>query len=195
MPPGARRWLWTLGVTDAQIRMLSLDDTKWGSLKDAYGDGSKIPQLLRQLSQFPAHDNYRSEPYFSLWSALCHQGDVYQASYAAVPHIVAIVRAAPMRAHWSAILLVCAIEIARVNGKGPQIAKELQAEYAAALAALPEIIAALCAQRWDESFTRTCAAALAVSKGQPALAEAILELEPDRLKDFRRWIEELEGDT
>jgi hypothetical protein len=170
--------------------MLSLDDKRWSSLKHAYGEASNIPALLRQLKEFPPYKDYESEPYFSLWSALCHQGDVYTASYAAVPHLVAMLREAPSRAHWSAVLLVCAIEIARANNSGPKIGKEFEPDYLNALAALPQAIAAMSVQRWDEPGTRACAAALAAAKGHPALAEAILELEPDRLESFKNWVEE-----
>ena len=40
---------------------------------------------MRELAAFPPHDSYDAEPYGTLWSALCHQGTVYPASYAALP--------------------------------------------------------------------------------------------------------------
>jgi hypothetical protein len=70
--------------------------------------------------------DYRSEPYFSLWSALCHQGDAYTASYAAVPHLVDVLLAAPSPAHDSTLQLVVCIEIARARGDGPELPTELQ---------------------------------------------------------------------
>ena len=56
--------------------MLSLDDTQWAELSHAYGRASDIPALLRQLYALP-HASGQEEPWFSLWSALAHQGDVY----------------------------------------------------------------------------------------------------------------------
>jgi hypothetical protein len=58
-----------------------------------------IPPRLRQLRTFPSARDYQSQPYFSLWSALCHQGDVYTASYAAVPYLVDAVLASPSPGH------------------------------------------------------------------------------------------------
>lgn len=59
--------------------MLELSSSRWGDLGDAYGSAARIPELLRQLSALPDDDG-SSEPWFSLWSALAHQGDVYSAS-------------------------------------------------------------------------------------------------------------------
>jgi hypothetical protein len=71
--------------------MLSLDDPRWNELNDAYGSAAKIPSLLRQLGANTKPSNgVESELWFSLWSALYHQGDIYTASYAAVPHITQI---------------------------------------------------------------------------------------------------------
>jgi hypothetical protein len=56
--------------------------------------------------------------------------------------------------------------------------------YCSAMDRLPEVIAAMAQQTWDERLTRTAAAALAASRGQHTLAEAILELKPGQLEDF-----------
>ena len=170
--------------------MLSLGDVEWASLRHAYGEASDIPGLLRQLSDFPAYEGYRSEPYLSLWSALCHQGDVYSASYAAVPAIVELIEASPGRANWSALLLVVSIEIARNERSGPEVPNELAGPYAAALGRIPALVGAMAIQTWDELTTRVASAAIAVSKGHSALASAILELEPTLVPRFMDWASE-----
>ena len=63
--------------------MLSLDSPGWSKLRHAYGVASDTPKLLRQLERLPASDNEK-ESWFSNWSSLAHQGDVYSASFAAV---------------------------------------------------------------------------------------------------------------
>jgi hypothetical protein len=57
--------------------VLSLESANWSELGHAYGSASDIPGLLAKLSAYPAKSGYDSEPFFSLWSALCHQGDTY----------------------------------------------------------------------------------------------------------------------
>src|SRR5687767_5858299 len=91
--------------------MLALDDPRWSELGHAYGDASDIPELLRQLESVP-DSNDMNEPWFSLWSALAHQGDVYSASFAAVPHVVRVLASATQRAgavyfHFPAFVEVC----------------------------------------------------------------------------------------
>ena len=167
--------------------MLPLDSPVWNQLTDAYGTASDIPGFLHQLEEFPPYVNYTTEPYFSLWSALCHQGDVYSASYAAAPHIIHILASAPAQAHWDFFLLPISIEIARARSHGPEIAPELRADYFAALARIPSLIAAVAEREWDERYCRIAAAALAVAKGQTLLGKAILELTPDSAAEFLEY--------
>src|SRR5262249_39194511 len=110
-------------------------------LTHAYGDASDIPSLLAELELLPPDVGSEAEPYFSLWSALCHQGDIYAGSYAAVPHIVRVMGTAPERVPMTLFLMVAGIEIARSKGRGPAVPPDLQADYSAALARIPELVA------------------------------------------------------
>ena len=139
--------------------------------------------MLKELSSFPSYENYQSEPYFSLWSALCHQGDVYTASYAALPHIIALLE------HFDLFLLPASIEISRAKGAGPEMPEDLEGPYFAALKKIPSLIPLVSALNWDNSFSRSVLAALAVSKGQVELAETVLELSEDVLEEFKEWQE------
>lgn len=71
--------------------MIELGDPRWEKLSHAYGSAADIPELLRQLAGATGPKiRYDSEPWFTLWSSLCHQGDVYDASYAALPHLTVV---------------------------------------------------------------------------------------------------------
>ncbi len=159
--------------------MLDLKSPTWSELLHAYGAASDIPAMLRELESFPPNEDREAPPYFMLWSSLCHQGDVYTASYAAVPHIIRALALDPKRAHLDYFLLPTCIEIARCAGSGPPIPGNLEEAYFAALSQVPSLAAQASTVAWSESHCRTVAAAIAVSKGQAALGEAILELEPD----------------
>ena len=93
--------------------MIPLDSPRWSELEHAYGSAANIPSLLRQLESFPAGDDYKAEPWFTLWSSLYHQGDIFFASLAAVPHIIHVAASAPDRADYNFFLLPACIEIAR----------------------------------------------------------------------------------
>ncbi|MEU0956277.1 hypothetical protein ABZ353_28660 [Streptomyces niveus] len=54
--------------------------TDWTQLSHAYGSAEDIPTLLDQIASDPSPERWND-----LWSALCHQGSVYSASFAALP--------------------------------------------------------------------------------------------------------------
>jgi len=157
---------------------LPLDDPEWTRLSHAYGAAADIPKLLRLLQEFPPSDHYKDEPWYTLWSSLCHQGDVYSASFAAVPHIVATAAVHPERATYNYFLLPTCIEIARVKN-GVMIPDHLKAAYFHALWLVPSVVARAANQEWKEDFCSCALAAVAASRGHPTVAEIILELEGD----------------
>jgi len=94
---------------------------EWSKLHHAYGPASNIPALLQDARRAPAPGDYRDEPWFSLWSALCHQGDVFTASYAAMPDLVAIAEArrTEPRVMCECLYLAASIELGRSASEGP----------------------------------------------------------------------------
>ncbi len=65
--------------------MLSIDSARWAELEHAYGDATQLPTHLYELFE---KQNYGDDPNDVLFGCLCHQGSVYSATYAAVPHVV-----------------------------------------------------------------------------------------------------------
>jgi hypothetical protein len=163
--------------------MLELDSPRWRDLNSAYGPATKIPKHLSALEGFPPHNSYESEPYFSLWSALCHQGDVYTASYAALPHLVSAIdlAPAPQTAPWTLFLLIACIEIARASGRGPVMPEDLKSSYDFALKRIPNLVRSASVGQWDEIYCRAALAAFAAAKGFPQLAQALTELDPETI--------------
>lgn len=97
--------------------MIELDDVQWDKLTHAYGKATDIPELIKALENHPESTSHQSEPYYSLWSALCHQGDSYSASIVALPYLVQYCENAPNKAHWSIAQLFVCIEISRLEGR------------------------------------------------------------------------------
>lgn len=54
--------------------------TNWARLSHAYGSAEDLPSLLGLIESAPTPERWND-----LWSALCHQGSVYSASFAALP--------------------------------------------------------------------------------------------------------------
>jgi hypothetical protein len=165
--------------------VLSLDSDRWRDLQHAYGSAGDIPALLRQLDGSPSSGG-NAEPWFSLWSALAHQGDVYSASFAAVPHVVHALSLAPTEADHSFFQFPAWVEICRAK-KHVAIPSDLQEAYAAALARLPLLVAAASHRPWGPDFLACALAAVAAAKGYSSMAEAALELTPELAQEFMQW--------
>jgi hypothetical protein len=164
---------------------LPLDSSRWGELQHAYGHASDIPDLLRQLDTVPSAVGDQ-EPWFSLWSALAHQGDVYTASFAAVPHVVRALATSPLTADSSYFQFTAVVEVWRLENQ-MSIPEDLRGAYSAALAALPDLVAQASARKWDGGFLACALSAVAAAKGFGKVAEAVLELTPDVADEFMEW--------
>lgn len=166
--------------------MLSLDSPRWAQLQHAYGEATDIPALLRQLDSLPDATG-ESEPWFTLWSALAHQGDVYSASFAAVPHVVAALAAQPLAATATYFQFPAWVEICRQRQE-LEVEPELAPAYFAALAQLPALAAAASARTWDHEMLACVLAAIAAAKGGADMAEAVQELTPERAEAYLDWL-------
>jgi hypothetical protein len=159
--------------------MIPLDSRRWSELRDTYGHATPVSTILRTIDAGEASD----EVWTNLWSRICHQGDVCEASYAAVPHLVRIARD-PAQIRWDLLALPAAIEAARLTGRAPGIPEDLAAAYHAAVQALADVCFARAQVPWDHVGGQAILAGLAASKGLGMLAEAILELGPGSAGEF-----------
>ena len=162
--------------------MLALDDPRWSELDHAYGKAFDIPDLIAALAAKQGASAPDAEPWFSLWSALCHQGDAYAASYAVVPHLVAIARSSEGPIHFSFFQLPAQIEIARLNGRAPGIPAHLAQSYQASMQDLAELAFDRRSDDWDEATLLSIFSVLALAKGHPRVAEAISNLDDDLIQ-------------
>jgi len=169
----------------SDLPCLPLDSSRWGELEHAYGYASDIPDLLRKLDSVPSAVGDQ-EPWFSLWSALAHQNDVYSASFAAVPHVVRALASAPLTADSTYFQFPAVVEAWRHEKQTP-VPEDLQVAYFAALAALPGLVAQASAREWDGDFLACALSAVAAAKGFGNVAAAVLELTPEVADEFTEW--------
>ena len=160
--------------------MLPLDDPRWQSYKGGYRvpyDAS--PALKRLLSGGP--DKALWEEF---WTELHHQGDLHQASYAAVPWLVESVRRSP-KLDWNALALVATIELERDQHGNPKVARELLAGYTAAILSLPGVLGSHPDQSWSHLVVQSATACIAMARGQRWFARVYLELDRETAG---RWL-------
>jgi hypothetical protein len=127
--------------------MLDLDSPDWKGLSHAYGSARDVPGMLRALRL----GNGDADAWERIYGSLCHQGDVFPASFAAVPHIVAIAEERPPDQRlefWSFVGSIAAG--GSRDGKG--LPDDLQTAYVKALERMvPQVYGALIARPADES--------------------------------------------
>jgi hypothetical protein len=163
--------------------MVPLTPDAWKSLTHAYGSAENIPALLLALPHYPRCEKYDDEPWYTLWSSLCHQQDICDAAIAAIPHILMIAEAAPWRIDHNYLSLPACIEICR-RRDDLEFDSVLLAPYLKSLAKIPSIVHATKENEWNDGFCRAACAALAVAKGQWEYANVIIELDPETRREY-----------
>jgi hypothetical protein len=163
-----------------------LNGVRWSELSHAYGFAGDLEHHLISLYDFPPESRIQAEPWHTLWSSLCHQGDVYSASFAAVPVILDALGTRPRSATISYFQLPVCIELARAAHRF-EIPDDLEKPYFAAIARLPALVAEASVATWDADMTAVATAAIAVAKGQWNIAELLINIEPADYPEVLTW--------
>ena len=106
---------------------MQMDDSAWAGLKGGYGIPFDPRPLIRRLESSPGDHSLWDQ----LGQELYHQGDVGEASYAAIPLIARIDAREALR-------LVAMIELARTSPNNPPVPAWLLPQYREAIDALAE---------------------------------------------------------
>lgn len=109
--------------------MLDLNTTEWSKFRHAYGDASNLPELINELKNAPYPNEYTDEPWFTLWSSLCHQGSVYTGSFAAVPYLLDIAQSKEPKYQLKFIDLIASIHCFRTAKGQDNIPEQLIESY------------------------------------------------------------------
>ncbi|CAM3633679.1 MULTISPECIES: hypothetical protein [Saccharibacillus] len=97
--------------------MLALDDSAWQRLITAYGGGQEAADLVRELEP-DASDSERRE---ALMELLLHQGTIYTATLAAVPHLARMAANAADPQVRADLYILCGwMEASRESGADPR---------------------------------------------------------------------------
>jgi hypothetical protein len=156
--------------------VLPLDDPKWKLLAGGYRTAYDASAAL---SRFERGANVWGE----LWNELHHQGDVGEASYAAVPHLVRIAALAKSRDFnmWS---LISTIEIERHRKSNPPLPEWLRESYALAWANALRLAARDVADATDTDTVQALLGVIAIAKGSLKLGALISHLDASELNEI-----------
>jgi hypothetical protein len=159
--------------------MLSLDDKRWSDLKGGYRLPFDQRPLLLKLESGTDVDAAWEE----LWEEVHHQGDVGEASYAAVPHLVRIYRQ-PGIPDWNTYAIVACIELCRGKRSNPELPKWLEEDYFHAIEDLAVTGVAEFERVKEPEVIRGILIVLAISKSARTYGKLLLEYSEKELLDF-----------
>jgi len=110
--------------------MLPLKSQRWKDLDHAYGDATDLPELLHRLAS--GYDDVLDD----VFGAVCHQGSVYSASFAAVPHLLQVALHAS-DPEWRAqvLILIGSIKASTDYRTATPVPEDIQGWYSASLPA------------------------------------------------------------
>jgi hypothetical protein len=159
--------------------MLAYNDPKWRELKGGYKILYDPTPALKQLER----GTDAASAWHELWEELHHQGDVGEASYAAVPHLVRI-HQATHSLDWNLYALASTIEIERHQKTNPPLPDWLAKSYHEAWATLLGLAIDDLKQANDDISTRALLGAIAIGKGMLKLGDVISTFTDDELLEI-----------
>ena len=118
-----------------------------------------------------------------LWKELHHQGDVGEASYAAIPHFVRIHRQRGVP-DWNSYAIVAVIDLARDQPDNPPVPDWLGADYQRAIHDLAETGTTEIKDAKTPEDVRAILSILAIAKGARTHGRFLIEYSADELLDL-----------
>jgi len=160
--------------------MLAEDDNRWSTLTSGY----RLPFDPRALVKKLENESDTQAVWKELWNELHHQGDVGDASYAAVPLLVEAHRKRG-EADWNAYAIVSIIELARTEPQNPPIPPWLSDDYFRAIQELCGMGLNEIASAKDIDSLRAILSVIALAKGLRTHAAFLVGYSEEELHEFR----------
>ncbi|MHB8487129.1 MAG: hypothetical protein ACYDCM_15565 [Candidatus Acidiferrales bacterium] len=167
-----------------------MNDKHWENLQGGYRSPFDPRPLLSKLEA----DKSAKATWEELWGELHHQGDVGTASYAAVPHLVRIYRRRGV-IDWNTYAVVAVIELARDNGKNPEVPEWLAEDYFQALRDLAELGAVEILNAKNSEDIRAILSILAIAAGARTHARFLINYSAEELLEMERSASEGESSS
>jgi hypothetical protein len=160
--------------------MINLEDIRWSNMTGGY----KTPLDPRLLLQRLGADGDETEVWHELWNELHHQGDVGDASFAAVPVLVERYRERGV-INWNTYAIVAIIELARKEGKNPDVPQWLADDYFQAIRKLAEIGTAEILLAETEEDVLSILSIIAIEKGLRIHARFLVNYSEAEMMDIQ----------
>ena len=162
--------------------MLSLDDERWKHLTGGY----KIPFDPRPSLRKLENRQQSAAAWAELWEELHHQGDVGDASYAAVPELVRIHRIGGA-ADWNLYAMVAIIELARTESQNPEVPDWLREDYFRSIQELAQMGTKDIWSAEESETKRAILGFIAIARGLRTHGKFLVEYSEDELLEMEPW--------
>ena len=150
----------------------------WQELCGGYRTPYDPRQAIHRLRDAPLDE----ETWTELWDELHHQGDVGEASYAAVPLLVEACWDAPR--DWNVYALVATIEVRRQRTDNPALPSWVRPEYEAALSKLATLALADLERAADPLVIRSAMSIVALARGDRPLGALLAWTESSEIEEI-----------
>ena len=160
--------------------MFLADDNRWSTLKGGYGLPFDPRALIKKLQS----ESDKKPIWDELWNELHHQGDVGDASYAAVPLLVEAHRRCG-EADWNTYAIVSIIELARSEQHNPPVPAWLSDTYFSAIREMSQIGVQEITNAEDIDAARAILSVIAIAKGLRTHAKLLIECSEEELQELR----------
>ncbi len=151
--------------------------------------GYRVPFDPRPLLKRLETDGDATEVWGELWGELHHQGDVGEASFAAVPFLVNIYRERGV-IDWNTYAIVATIELARKEGTNPDVPQWMANEYFRAIDELAKLGAKEVFHAEGAENVRSMLSVVALKKGLRMHGKFLADYSEDELIEIEsgKWI-------
>jgi len=159
--------------------MLSLDDNRWMLMQGGY----RMPFDPRPLLARLESNTNTASVWPDLWDELHHQGDVGEASYAAVPHLIRICRSRG-ELDWNVYAFTAIVELSRGKGDNPDVPEWLSEGYFRAIDELAEMGSLQVLGASDSGTVRAILSIVAIKKDLRTHARFLIHYSGDELLEM-----------
>jgi hypothetical protein len=156
--------------------VLPYDDDRWNKIHGGYKTLYNPTNALKKLES----GSDIASAWNELWEELHHQGDIGEASYAVVPHLVRIQKEHSSLG-WRFYSLVSIIEIERHRKSNPPLPDWIESSYMQAWTQLLDLSLNDLKHAEDPLFIQSAIGVLAIAKGLLKLGAIISEFDESEL--------------
>jgi hypothetical protein len=158
---------------------MDLKDRRWNEVRGGYKDLYDPRPTIASLAANDADDAVWAE----LWNELHHQGDVGDASYAAVILLADTLGARPPR-DWNLFALASTIEVERHRRTNPPIPEWLLEDYRRAWKHLVEMALTSLRSHADPSLVQAALAVVALGNNSVKLGALVIGMDSSELDEI-----------